>query len=80
MSKRQAQENQDGEKDTCVIAQSRHTRNLVALIPSRPSLLPSSSSTLQSLGNTGASCSSFGLEGTGRLASKGFEGEQRVNF
>ena len=69
MSNRQVQENQDGEKEKRGIAKSRPARNLVALTPNWFSLLPSSGSTLQSSGNSGASCSSWGLEGAVRLVA-----------
>ena len=48
------------EKETRGTAKSRPTRNLVALTPNRSSTISSSSSTLQSPENTGASCSSLG--------------------
>ena len=58
------------EEDARVVAKSRPTRNLVALTPKRSSQLSSSSSTPQSLRNTGASCSSLDPRSTGRPIAK----------
>ena len=58
------------EEDARVDAKSRPMRNLVALTPKRSSQLSISSSTLQSLRNTGASCSSLDPRSTGRPSAK----------